>query len=200
MIAITIDTSGIKDFENFLRQFPQRTSKALSIAINDTIRDVLLPAAREQIEQEVNFPAGYVNDDRLQVTQWSTPTQLRATVAGRGRATSLYRFSDLPPPGVPLKGRAATVTVHPGRPKKMGRAFAVQLNSGNVGMAIRLRPGEKLANIREYTPIELAKNVYILYGPSVDQVFQGVAIDIEPKVMEALEIEFYRQFERLGNA
>lgn len=200
MVPIILGTSGIADFEFFLKAFPARTKKALSLAINDTMRDWVLPLAREQIAQEVNFPAGYVNEDRLNITQFATPTRLEGRVAGRGRATSLYRFSDAPPPGVNMQGRPPVqVTVHPGRQKKMGRAFAVNLNSGNIGLAIRLRPGEKLQNIREFTPIELAKNVYILYGPSVDQVFQGVAVDIEPKVQEELEKEFYRQFERLSN-
>lgn len=198
-IAIQLDTSGIADFEFFLKSFPDRTKKALALAINDTMRDVVLPLARAQIEREVNFPTGYVNEDRLKVSQFATPSRLEGKVAGRGRATSLYRFSDAPPPGISMKGRPPVqVTVHPGRTKKMGRAFAVPLNSGNTGLAIRLRPGEKLQNIREYTPVEIFKNVYLLYGPSVDQVFQGVAIDIEPKVMTELEKEFYRQFERLS--
>jgi hypothetical protein len=199
VIGVQLDTSGIADYEFFLKSFPERTKKALALSINDTMRDVVLPLAREQIEHEVMFPTGYVNDDRLKVTQFATPTRLEGRVAGRGRATSLYRFSDAPPPGISMKGRPAVqVTVHPGRPKKMGRAFAVRLNSANIGLAIRLRPGEKLQNIREYTPVQIFKNVYLLYGPSVDQVFQGVAVDIEPKVMVELEKEFYRQFERLS--
>jgi hypothetical protein len=34
-----------------------------------------------------------------------------------------------------------------------------------------------------------------LYGPSVDQVFRSVAVDIAPVILESLALEFLRQFE-----
>lgn len=94
------------------------------------------------------------------------------------------------------------VQVHPGRIKQMPRAYIIPLRAGNqfglnTGLAIRLRPGETVRNIREYTPVEIYPDVYILYGPSVDQVFRGVTADITPEVNSALDAEFNRQFLRL---
>lgn len=208
-INIVIDSSGFLEAETFFATFPDRASRALSLAINDTARDTL-PKVREQIYAEVNYPAGYLDDpDRLSISQFASKDSLTATIKGRSRPTSLARFA---PPATPVsrvrrtkKGAATpggiTVTVKPGEPKLMENTFLVPLNSGNIGFAIRLKPGEVLRNIREYHPIELSKDVFLLYGPSVDQVLQGVASDLEDEVASGMEAEFYRQFYRLqGNA
>lgn len=173
------------------------------MAINDTMRDVVLPLARKEIEAQVNEPENYLDDNRLYVEQFATPTQLEGMVTGRDRPTSLARFATA---GAAVPGRKWTpvegVEVHPGQMRRMGRAYLIPLRAGttlggNVGLAIRLRPGERVQNIREFDPIEIYPDVYILYGPSVDQVFQGVAHDILPEVNSALEVEFNRQFLRL---
>jgi hypothetical protein len=41
--------------------------------------------------------------------------------------------------------------------------------------------------------------VALLYGPSVDQVFRTVAVDISQPLLVHLENEFLRQFIRLQN-
>jgi hypothetical protein len=47
--------------------------------------------------------------------------------------------------------------------------------------------------------VKLADNVYLLYGPSVDQVFRLVADDRADDLAEMVENQFYRQFARLTN-
>ena len=44
----------------------------------------------------------------------------------------------------------------------------------------------------------LSNNVYLLYGPSVDQVFRSVADDKTPKILSDVTAEFLRQFARLS--
>jgi hypothetical protein len=39
--------------------------------------------------------------------------------------------------------------------------------------------------------------VALLYGPSVDQVFRSVAVEISPPLLVNLEVEFLRQFIRM---
>jgi hypothetical protein len=43
--------------------------------------------------------------------------------------------------------------------------------------------------------IQLAGNLYLLYGPSVSQVFAGVAQDISPDMADFLDAEFNRLME-----
>ena len=68
----------------------------------------------------------------------------------------------------------------------------------NLGLAIRLRPGEKLQNKVAARRVE--KGLYLLYGPSVDQVFRsrdgtGVATDLVPDIEQDLSDEFIRLLE-----
>jgi hypothetical protein len=205
-MPVVIDTSSIADFANFYKLFPQRASKALSLSINDTARRVLVAQGKEQLTEEVAFPSGYLKD-RLGVTEFAKPTALRAVVKGRDRPTSLARFAQAA--GTPRSGRGGWVPVQslmvrPGRRRQTNRTFLVNLRrgseaTGNVGLAIRLRPGERVEGVDRFSPIQLFPNVFLLYGPSVDQAFQGVVADLAPRVIENWSEEFYRQFERLND-
>lgn len=169
-------------------------------AINKVARDGRAAAARE-IRKEVAFPPQYVSPSqgRLAVTRQANRNTLEAAIGARARATSLARFSTGKggPGGV-------SVVVKPGRATAIKRAFLIRLRAGtanldtksNLGLAIRLRPGESLRN--KYAAKRMQNGLYLLYGPSVDQVFlnnagKGVAADIEPDVLAKLESEFVRQ-------
>lgn len=205
-MSVVIDASGIENIEFIFDRFPEAASKAMSIAINTTVNDFVMPQARRDIVAEVAFPEGYLDQtDRFFVRQYSTPQQLMAVVEARSRPTSLARFVDAP--AIPAagargpKGRVTVnVTVKPGvtTPTK---GFFVGLNNDNIGFAVRLRPGEMPLNFgqREFNPIEIFRNedpskgrVFLLYGPSVDQVFRQVADDLVPQTIVKLEAEFTR--------
>lgn len=200
-----IDASGVRDLELYFDRFPDVAREAMSIAINETARGPALQAARRDITEQVAFPEGYLDDGRrLTVTQFATPTRLEAKVTGRDRPTSLARFT---PPGTPVAkpgrnppGSGITVTVKPGQPQHFVSGFLTGLRNGNIGFAIRLRPGETVRGVKRFQPIQLFPGVFLLYGPSVNQVFQSVADDIAPEVTSAMEAEFQRQFTRLSGA
>ena len=85
-----------------------------------------------------------------------------------------------------------------GRTKTLRKAFLVNLRNGNVGLAVRLKQGETLQNKTYGKPVMLGKNLYLLYGPSVDQVFRTVADDSLPMLGEEVSKEFFRNFARLS--
>jgi hypothetical protein len=110
--------------------------------------------------------------------------------------------------GSPRAGKAGVyVEVAPGKARFMKRAFLIklpglagstELGAANMGLAIRLRPGEKLRNKTDARRV--AKGLYVLYGPSVDQVFRsrdgtGVANDLVPDIQDDLSDEFIRLLE-----
>lgn len=176
---------------------------AAARAINKTTFRGRAAAAR-YIREQVAFPAGYVSqaNKRLFVSRTATEGSLEGAITARGRATSLARFVR----GTPAKGQGVTVVVAPGRARTMRRAFVVRLRAGtadldtksNMGLAMRLRPGETLSNKRELR--KLTNGLYLLYGPSVDQVFRardggGVAEDIAPELADFMEREFLRLLE-----
>jgi len=128
---------------------------------------------------------------------------IEAVIAGRDRPTSLARFApgaQRPERGQPL--RPIIVEVKSGKrvvlngPRSSARAFLVNLKNGNTGLAVRLPKGETLANSEK--AVRLDNNVYLLYGPSVDQVFRGVANDLSPDISAMVSRNFFRQFSRLS--
>lgn len=191
-----IVVSGLDEMQQYLALMPERATKAASLAINQTADRGGLSAIRKAMRQEIAFPAGYLEKQRrLGVTQRATESDLEAVITGRGRPTSLARFVS--------GGRS--VRVNPGRSSSLSKAFLIKLKAGqgpvsedafNVGLAIRLKRGERIANKRDMVPF--AAGLYLLYGPSVDQVFRTVAAEKAPEIADILVAEFKRQFSRLG--
>lgn len=187
-----------------LKEIKESIRRAALQAINKTADRIRTRAAAE-IRKQVNFPATYLNPSagRLTVAQRATGDRLEARIRARTRATSLARFST----GTVGKAGGVSVEVAPGRSKFLRRAFLIRLRAGNanmdtrsnLGLAIRLREGETLSN--KVKTIKMQKNLYLLYGPSVDQVFlasdekHGVALDLAPEAVELMEREFMRLVE-----
>lgn len=183
-----------------LSDIPPKLTEAARQAINRTTEWARTQASREMREQ-VNFPARYLtgSDGRLRIAKKATNTNLEAAIVGRHRPTSLARFSKDTDPGVVKRRGGARVAVKPGAAKFMKGTFLVRLRAGatktdtkhNLGLAIRLKPGESLRNKRTQG-VRLANNVYLLYGPSVDQVFRDVSGEMTPDVINYLQQEFDR--------
>jgi len=194
-----IFVTGLDALTTYLEGFPEVASKAASLAINQTADRKGMQAIRRAMREEIAFPKGYIEDPkRLGVTQRAKPDNLEAVITGRSRPTSLARFV--------TGGRGALAArVNPARSRTLSRAFLVKLKAGqgapgdgafNVGLAIRLRPDERIQNKREMVPF--AAGLYLLYGPSVNQVFRTVGVDVSPEIAADLVEEFKRQFARLG--
>ncbi len=190
--------TGLKEFQS-LKDDVKFSAVA---AINKTATWGRTRAA-EEIRDEVNLPARYLNPagKRLTVSKTATRSDLEGRIRARSRPTSLARF--IVGTAVPNKGGVA-VEVSPGKARFLKRAFVVTLRSGNtdttgnLGLAVRLKPGEVLRNKNDVQRLD--KGLYLLYGPSVQQVFRardgsGVADDITPDVVRRLEDEFLRVLE-----
>lgn len=171
-------------------------------AINKVARDARAQAAR-LIRNEVNLPARYVSpaQRRLWVSQQAKGNKLEARIEAQGRATSLAQFvSGNSKPGKP----GVYVEISPGKARFLKKAFLIKLPQGaspvtdtkfNLGLAVRLKPGETLKNKISARRVE--KGLYVLYGPSVNQVFrandgEGIANEMTPSVAGKLEAEFIR--------
>lgn len=169
-------------------------ARNLARAINSTTRWAKAESSRE-IREQVKLPARYLSgaNGRLQQTKVAQPSDLSAIITGRHRPTSLARFAR----NARRSGQTgARVEVSPGSARFMPRAFFIKLRSGadgsnnNLGLAIRLPEGKRPG--RAYRPKLVGRNLWLLYGPSVDQVFDDVAEDISPEAADRLEREFLR--------
>jgi hypothetical protein len=187
-----IQVNGLKGFQDYLERLPDIATQAAVFALNDVGGGTGLTMLRDEIYDEIEFPKGYLNRDRLGLAKRASTSKLEAVIRGRDRPTSLARFAK----GASNRRSGVQVRVKPGSTKTMSNAWLVPLRSGNTGLAIRLKPGESL-NKRTPPKVKLAADVYLLYGPSVDQVLSGVATDNSDKLGEMVSREFLRQIARL---
>jgi hypothetical protein len=182
-----------------LDALPQQVITAALRAINKTSDRARTMAARS-IREQVNFPASYLNpsEGRLKVTAYASQANLKSVISARVRPTMLARFSS----GGTVGKAGVSVEVAPGFAKFMKRAFLIRLPAGrggdvdtksNLGLAIRLRPNEVIHNKKVMARIK--GNLYLLYGPSVSEVFKTVRGDISPLVQDELAAEFSRLIE-----
>lgn len=199
-----IEAGAIKGLADFLESAENAARPAAAMAMNDVTGGKGLKTYRTAMKSQIAFPPGYLEDvDRFGQTGYATPARLETKISARARPTSLARFSSASSPGQ----EGVTVRVKAGRTIRLKRAFTVRLRAGtvlddtafNVGIAVRVKPGTTLRNKRDMgSAARLAPNVFLLYAPSVDQVFRTVAETETPKVLDAMGLEFFRQFARLN--
>lgn len=161
-------------------------------ATNDAL-DFGRTRAAEEMRKQVRFPARYLQGNetgRLQVTQRAQAARLEGHITGRDNPTSLARFVSGSQAG---KG-GIRVSVKPGRSSLIKNAFLMKLRAGNdgplsnIGLAVRTKGGPPKA----FKPKKLSDKLWLLYGPSVNQVFRTVRDDISGPVEERWENEFHR--------
>lgn len=192
--------SGLNNLHDFEMNAKDIEFKAVQM-LNTISRDTRVDIA-DEIMKQVNFDRQYLNPSagRLFVSKKAKRGDLETIITARGRPTSLARFIVGPAPGPGQKG----VTLRVGHGvTTIKSAFMIKLRAGtdaidtrfNKGLAIRLRPGEKLEN--KHNVVQLKSNLYILYGPSVSQLVmansgKGIAAQLEPTILKDMEAEFLR--------
>lgn len=193
-MTVSIFATALKDVREFFEALPDIADQAAVMAINQVAERDGLVMIRSQMRKEVNFPSGYLEGQRLRVTRRARSNDLEAIIRGRDRATSLARFAA---GQNPINTRNRGVRVDVGKnTRTLRKAFLVNLRNGNMGLAVRLKPGQTLDNSQG--AVKLSNNVYLLYGPSVDQVFRGVADSRADAIADMVTNQFLRQFARIS--
>lgn len=206
MAARVSAVRALRSIAQDIEALPAVSRQAARLTLNSVTERKGLPSIRREMQDQASFPAGYLNKDRLDISHRATDSDLQVTVIGRHRPTSLARFAQ----GQSFEGakRRGYVRVKVGKgTKTIRRGFFVRLRRGrdtsdgfNLGLAIRLKPGERLKGRRlGAAGVQLAPNLYLLYGPSVDQVFQDAGPKAIVKILPDYEREYTRQFVRLAN-
>ncbi|AGF88036.1 TPA: hypothetical protein LNR81_003141 [Salmonella enterica subsp. enterica serovar Typhimurium] len=207
-MPVNVLAIGSDELKEYLEQVPEIANNSIRMAINSVAAGKGMTLIKKSMTDEIAFPTGYLNADRLKLTKRATTSNLEAVIVGRKRATSLARFvtggamvtNSKRPGGVQVR-------VKKGKTTYLKNAFLVRLNKGasltedqyNVGLAVRLSAGESLSNKRSQHKSWLVPGrVALLYGPSVDQVFAEVSGTVAPKIGDMVADEFHRNFARLS--
>jgi len=197
-VTVEIELRGLARARGYFRAAPQVAAQAASLALNDAGRRAATQGSR-LIPKQVNLPTRYVRE-RLKLSKASNAGDLEAIVAGDDNPVSLARYAKQPL----VRGRPPFVRVSQrGGGSELKRVFPINLANNNRGLAIRLKAGEsaegRLKPFGSARRSEGAKSsLFLLYGPSVGQVFRTVSNDISGKTADFLEGEFVRQFDRLS--
>lgn len=204
-MSAVIDVIGLKEASIYFERQPEVAARAARLAVNQVTERRGMKLARDAMLEQIAFPSGYLYPPRFSLTQRATDRDLTAVIRGQFTPTPLARFSGSARTNFiggrrSGRSRGVTVQIKPGSSVKLDRAFFIRLRSGNIGLGIRLREGEILRNTIGAKLITTGSlsGVALLYGPSVDQVFRTVALDIAPEILRDLEAEFLRQFVRLS--
>ncbi len=206
MAARVSAVQALRGIAKDIEALPDVSRQAARLSLNQTLERKGLPSIRREMESQVRFPAGYLKDStRLAITKKATDRDLQVAITGRHRPTSLARFAPGQSFDAPRRRGYVSVRVNAGA-KRIKRAFFVRLRRGrdtsdgfNLGLAIRLRPGERITGRRNGgSGVEIAPNLYLLYGPSVDQVFKDAGPTAVVRVLPDIEREYTRQFVRLS--
>lgn len=194
MDVYAVAVEGLENLED-LEGLPRQIVLAAQRAINRVTERSRTESARK-IRKQVNFPARYLSGEngRLKITKKATANSLEGVIRGKERPTSLAQFTS----SKTIGKAGVRVQVKPGASIEMKKAFLLRLPQGsvltdtqfNMGLAIRLRDGERVLNKKHM--VKLAKGLYLLYGPSVNQVFADVAVDQAEESAVLLEREFLR--------
>jgi hypothetical protein len=205
-----IEMRGLAGLATYFRDFSGLSEQAARLAINSTVRFGARLASK-RVRDQVAFARSYIGaagepSSKVRIKHYASAGDLAAVIAVQDRPTSLARFAT----GTPSFGKRAKHTRAPRVKVKTGggatllrRAFFVKLSRGamltedqfNIGLAIRLKKGESLQATQKASP--LGGGAYLLYGPSVAQVFDTVRDDIAPELADYSAYEFARQFRRL---
>lgn len=189
---------GMTDFVEKMRDLGDISPKA-SMAVNDALAWARTRAATLMLK-EVDWPSSYLNpgEGRFTIAEYSTPSTLEGKIKGRDRPTSLARFvrSGTGKAGSPL----SLAVKRGGSPTVFKHAFLMRLRSGNsgatgnMGLAYRTKDGKPPSGA--WKPKQIGKNLFLLYGPSVDQVFRNV-LDRDREFIDQVTTHLDLEFRRL---
>jgi hypothetical protein len=179
-----------------LEALPARIRRNALRAVNYAADRERTRGAR-QIREQAAFRASDLspNGERFVVRKARTIDE-GAEIRARWRPTSLAKFATR------SGKRGVTLQVKPGQSVRSNKMFLIRLRSGtsdietksNTGLAIRLKKGETVQG-KKFAARQLAQGLFLLYGPSISQIYRSVAGNDVADVEQDLQREFTRLME-----
>lgn len=196
---IRISSAGIQGLASFVARQPEIAAQAAKMAVGDTAewgRNL----SKRMMVAEVNLPDDALATKRFRISQRPTAANPEAVISADNNPLGLSRFvvgpkaPGTPHPKVRIKVGGATKSFS-SADRKGTYSFLIPTPNGanGVGLAIRTkRPLEKSHAARK-----IGRDLYLLSGPSVNQMFGQLLPAVVPRIEAKLQAEFARQYERL---
>jgi hypothetical protein len=189
--VITIARTGLENLDAYVRRFGDNANRAASMTLNDTAR-LARARLKAQMQVEIRLTESAFTGKRLYVAEYANPTRLQATVRGDKQGYSLSRFSVDKP--VRLARSPLLQIKLGGESVRVDRGFFLPAPNGALGLAVRTKGPLTKGKGRK-----VGKNLYILFGPSPDQMMKRLAPALVPSIQQHVRAEFNRQIARLIN-
>jgi hypothetical protein len=186
-------TRGFDKFERMLRNAGSIGDQAASMALNETAQYARRITSAE-IRKEIALRQGSISA-RIRVRRTASPNDLEAIVSAEDRATSLANYSNSPRQFGRQKRSPRVKVLSGGANQPMRGAFWIRLRGNNVGIAVRLKAGERVRNKNKMSSV--GRGVYLLYGPSIGQAFGSQARKMIPQISDYAETRVAHHLERL---
>lgn len=183
-MSIEIDVAPLEQLSRRISKWGDATDTAARIAINEGARFAVRRGTKD-ISSQINLPQRYISggpDPRLSVRQFASNADLEAIVRGIDRPTSLAQFSKSArkfgrqrlSPTVKVERGGAGSRIRGSFFTRLRRGTEMDGENSNVGLAVRLKPGERIPGKRIMARPSKS-GFYLLYGPSVGQAFRSAA-------------------------
>lgn len=196
---IRISSAGIQGLATFVARTPEVAAEAAKLAVGDAAEWGRNLSKREMVSA-VNLPADALAGRRFRISQRPTTANPEAVISADNNPLGLSRF---------VVGAKAPGTAHPQVRIKVGgatRSFSSPESRGTysfliptpggangVGLAIRTKGPLKNSSAAR----KIGRDLYLLSGPSVNQMFGQLMPTLVPRIEAKLQTEFARQYERL---
>lgn len=206
-----VELRGLSGLASYFKDFSGLSAQAARLAINSSATFGSRLASK-RVRGQVAFARSYIGaagtpGSKIRISKFARTGDVEAIIASRDRPTSLARFAlgspsfgprkkNIRAPRVRVKTAGGATLVKRGFFLRLRRGVIVSEDQFNIGLAVRLKKGETLQASQKASP--LGGGAYLLYGPSVAQVFDTVRDDISPEVADFAAFEFARQFRRLS--
>ncbi len=192
---LVVAGKGIESLERYVARLGDGATKAAVMAVNDTAEWARVRIKR-QMQSEVQLTESAFANRQFAVTRRANTAELQATLSASRQPYSLSRFKTgdvgFGPSAGPVKVRIKTG----GSTVPLKRAFYLRAPNGAVGIAVRSK--KPLDNSRGARRVR-GTDIYVLFGPSPDQLMRRLAPDSVPAVENYLNREFSRQIVRVIN-
>ena len=149
-----LEARALAGMQEFLEAMPDIARESAKLAMNDVTGGEGLTMYKKAMRTQIAFPAGYLEDvDRFGQTSYATEARLETVISARQRPTSLARFMTSGSVGQ----AGVTVKVGADSSRRLSKAFPVRLRAGaglsdesfNLGLAVRIAPGQTIRNKKD---------------------------------------------------